>query len=244
MAKILLNTIIALGQDLDQLSFVKKVSEEQLNIDGIEVRGEMFSEDPATRKAEFTEIRALADAHNWDLFISHPSTLFNAEGLEPEVAALLKEADEFKCLYAKFYVGDVDGVLAADQAETQAIFDTYEVQATIENAQSIENGSIENVLRSLDHIAQQDFPLGFTFDLGNWLVIGEDPQAAFEATKNHIDVFHLKNMDENGDYSTLTDGAANLDDYTQTDRPYLLEFPMTWEDLLGEIKVLRASINR
>lgn len=242
MAKILLNTIIGLGDDLSQMQFVKMVQEEKLAIDGIEVRGEMFSENPETRREEFQAYREIADEEDWDLYISYPELFFDINGVRPEIEDFLKESNTFGCKSAKFYAGNVEGILNTNIEAFQEMLSQYNVQLTIENAQTVENGTLENMLLSLDNVRTQNLPFGFTFDLGNWIVMDENPKSAYDATKDFITVFHLKNMNLDKEYTLLENGAANLKDYTQLDVPYILEYPMTWDVLLSELEILRTQL--
>ncbi|MRI84429.1 hypothetical protein GIY09_00735 [Aerococcaceae bacterium WS4759] len=239
-----MNTIIQRRTDMDQTSFTDYILASDYPVDGIEYRYEFLSEDREVRQKELAYFAQKAKENKTDNLISIPIPLFVEQGLNPELESYLAEAQNLGAIYVKLDIGSVAGIRQVQAEEIAALIEKYHLKLNIENNQTIENGKFAPIQESLQAIKDQGLDVGFIYDLGNWGVMGEDPKVAFDAFKEDITVFHLKTVDEDGVTTLLDDGAYTWTDYIGLDVPYILEYPMTLEELDSELNLFLRDKNR
>ena len=135
--------------------------------------------------------------------------------------------------------GVLRGLARCEVDDVNHLIDKYDIGLTIENGQLYTNGSIPEVRRALNIIYNRAFKLGFTFDLGNWTIVQEKPHLAFTQFKSRITTFQMKNVREDGSFALMDDGHATWQDYVHLDVPYMLEYPIHFDDLASEIEKFR-----
>ena len=189
-----------------------------LGATGIEIRREYLSPEPAARDRELLTIAGLAAAAGLEVFYSVPESLFvdgEASGLLP---GYLAEAATLGALSVKLNIGEPGDELT-DTGSLSEILRAASARVTIENDQTARNGRLDVVAALLRDLRHQNVPIGYTFDVGNWLWAGVDPVAAARELGLHATVFHLKDIDRLGGlHSVLLD-----------------EGEVDWRAVLGEI---------
>ena len=241
--KLLLNTIVSQGTGLNQDQFIAAIDANPQDIDGVEIRYELLPEDEQARESAIEHILKAAERHDWELYLSVPEPLFLPEGLNPLLEGYLQVAQALTARSVKINTGDHEGMTVGAKEELAMLQGQYPFGLTIENDQTPENGSSQRVRQVLERIAQLEMPVGYTFDLGNWQYMGEDPQAMFAELKERITVFHMKNMVQQQTY-LLDEGAADWREFVTLPVPYILEYPMTLEQLPQEIEKIRQVAPR
>ncbi|WP_265458020.1 sugar phosphate isomerase/epimerase family protein [Enterococcus sp. HY326] len=241
MGNIFVNTIVKEGTPYqDQTAFVKALAELPLSLSGIEVRREYFSKIPAEKQQEFLEILETGKLKNWQLRYSIPEPLFVADGLNPDLSEWLAEAESLAAVSMKLNIGSLAGLQKVSRGQLEKLL-PKELTVTIENDQTEENGKLAAVLKALTIIEEQQLPLGYTFDLGNWVVMGEDPEAAFQQVKEKITIFHLKNIFQ-GQPVLLDQGELNWRKFLAPEWPTGIEYPMSLMELEQEYQKVQEVI--
>lgn len=240
---LLLNTIISLEEELSQQDFVQQVAALDLPIAGIELRYEYFPETKDERQAVFQEFLETGKHKDWQTFLSIPLPLFTTNGLHPDLELFLREAEQLNVRSVKMNIGDLTGISQVKTSELTALLDSYQINLTIENDQTEENGHYGPVKTALTAIEEQGLPVGYTFDLGNWLVMEEDPYQAFNALKPYITVFHMKNLQDK-QTTLLEEGALDWRKFLGLPVPYVLEYPMTVAQIPGEVAKMKEAEQR
>lgn len=206
-------------------------------IDAIEVRGEFF--DVAHKAEELTKIADFCQQHALGFYYSVPETLFTKEGLNPSLAANLMMAERYHIQGLKYSFGPTPNLGAQAIASLKAILNQTHVQVTIEN-QPNPDGALSTFTANLDWVAQQQLPLGYTFDAGNWYWIDEAPEQAFETLKDRITVFHLKDIQAQ-DTVLLGEGQTDWQMMVQAlapKTPIFLEYAIDPAALNGQIQLV------
>ena len=189
-----------------------------LGATGIEIRREYLSTDPATRHEELLAIAGRATEAGLEVYYSVPESLFVDGEASSFLAGYLDEAATLGALSVKLNIGDPGDTLA-DTGSLSEILRAASARVTIENDQTARNGRLDVVAALLRDLRHQNVPIGYTFDVGNWLWAGVDPVAAARELGRHATVFHLKDIDRLGGlHSVLLD-----------------EGEVDWRAVLGEI---------
>lgn len=244
MQPIMINTIVMLGEEgLDQATFVKRLAQAGPVIGGVEIRQELLPQDEFARKAFFLELLETGTQKNWQLFYSVPQSLFTTTGLNPLLENWLAEAAAFGAVSVKVNIGEVAGIKAVHPQELTNLLSNYQLQLTIENDQTEANGRLQPVTEALAEVTAASLPVGYTFDVGNWLVMGEDLQQAFIKLQQQTTVLHLKNVASNRQTTLLDDGSVAWRDYLLAKVPVILEYPMAFTEIAGEVAKTRNALS-
>lgn len=243
MQPIMINTIVMLGEkQMDQRAFVKRLAQAGPVIEGVEIRQELLPVDEDTRKAFFLELLETGTQKDWQFFYSVPQSLFTDQGLNPQLESWLAEAAAFKAASVKVNIGEVAGIAAVEPTELAALLAKYQVRLTIENDQTEANGRLKSVTEAIAAVAKGQLPIGYTFDIGNWLVMEEDLDLAFAQLKEKMTVLHLKNIDEKLETTLLDEGTAAWQSYLPKEVPVILEYPMAFAAIADEVAKTRAAL--
>lgn len=235
MKKLGINTLVY-KQQLDTgilqsnlLPIIKKYT------DLIEIRREYISS-----LQEITALRNISRYEKIELYYSIPDKIIINNQLNPNFIQYLQEAHYMLCTHIKFNIGDLptcsqDILLQIDQLSKQ-----YQISITIENDQTSENGTLNYVFKTLNHLKKYNSSIGYTFDVGNWCWQKESPQKAFSQLQQFISVIHLKTVDNLLIPHTtfLHKGCLNWQDIlisTNNNIPIFLEYPIEHCNLSQEI---------
>ncbi|MEB0000026.1 sugar phosphate isomerase/epimerase [Cryobacterium breve] len=199
-----------------QADLVAEVRE--LGADGIEIRREYLSPEPAARNEELRSIAGLATEAGLDVYYSVPESLFVNGETSSFLPGYLEEAAMLGALSVKLNIGDPGDELT-DTGTLSEILRAASARVTIENDQTARNGRLDVVSALLRDLRAQDVPIGYTFDVGNWLWAGVDPVSAARELGRHATVFHLKDIDRLGGLHSVLLDEGDVD----------------WRSVLGEI---------
>ncbi len=201
--------------------------------DGVEIRRELFT------LRELAELPTLAKAiEGSGLFAvySAPEALFEKDGtLNPRLSRLLGEAQVLNARWLKLSLGQYEP--ESDLLALAPILANSPVQLVVENDQTPDCGIITPLRLFFTAIRQHNLPVQMTFDMANWLWVGESALEAAELFADDVSYIHVKaaepyakgwravSLDE-------SDGAwrailANLPRHV----PRGIEFPLQGSDL-------------
>ncbi|WP_039057891.1 xylose isomerase [Enterobacter sp. Bisph1] len=219
--------IEALGGQLALLPIVAEAG-----ADGVEIRRELLNEEALKH---LPSLASAIDLHNLQACYSAPEALFQEDGtLNPRLPALLLEAQALKALWLKVSLGHftqhshletLRGWLAASP-----------VPLVVENDQT-SCGKLAPMLRFNAACHTLALPVSLTFDTGNWLWVGEQPEEAARQLAPAVSYIHVKAAVAHGDgFRAVPPDAADsrwlalLKDLP-ADVPRGIEFPLEGEDL-------------
>lgn len=235
MKKLGINTLVY-KQELDKgvlqsklLPIIKKYT----NL--IEIRREYISS-----PQEFTALRDIAIQEKINLYYSIPDKITINHQLNPKFIQYLQEAHDMLCTHIKFNIGDLPTCSQDILLQIDKLSKKYQISITIENDQTIENGTLSYVFNTLNHLQKYNSSIGYTFDIGNWCWQKENPQEAFSQLQQFISVIHLKTVDNLLMPSTtlLHKGCINWQNMllsTNDNIPLFLEYPIAPYHLEQEI---------
>jgi hypothetical protein len=243
MTRIGINTIVNSDvYKVSQSNFLSSLAELPIDLQIIEVRKELFPKNEEERQAEYLSILETGLVNKWEIFYSIPEGLFVKEGLNPQFTEWLDEARALKATAIKCNIGEINGIEHTNKQELENLLEEYAIQLTIENNQTKENGPLSAVLKAVEKVREKQLPIGYTFDLGNWLVMEEDPREAFKALKEEITVMHLKNMNQLKEPVYLDDGVIEWRKYLSREQPIILEYPMELRKIESEAAKVQEAV--
>lgn len=200
--------------------------------DGVEIRRELFTHD------QLTELPQLANAiidHQLIVYYSVPEPLFTSPGvLNPQLALFQQEAQQLNACAIKFSLGAGAGELLS--SELDHLLSGCCVPLLIENDQT-ENGKIYPMQAFFTRHSQLANVQGMTFDMANWLWVGESALGAAKNLSQFVSYCHVK-------AARLISGRWHAISLFQSDNewrqllalmpeaiPLGIEFPLTGADL-------------
>lgn len=200
--------------------------------DGVEIRRELFSAD------ELNQLPTLAadiERHSLLACYSAPEALFEANGaLNPRLPALLQEAQTLNALWLKLSLGhfshhhDLETLRHTLQESGMAL--------VVENDQT-DCGQLAPMLRFQSACRVNHLPVTLTFDMGNWLWVGDSPEEAARHLAPSVSYIHVKAAEPHREnYRAVPPDEAPtrwlaLLDNLPADAPRGIEFPLVGHDL-------------
>lgn len=155
--------------------------------DGVEIRRELLT------AAELSALPTLASAIElFDLLAcySAPLPLFRDDGqLNPLLPDLLQEAQTLRALWLKVSLGHF-----VDTSEFNTLHDwlaSSGMALVVENDQT-ECGRLAPMQRFNAACQQHGLPIPLTFDMGNWLWVGDSPEEAARQLSSSVGYVHVK----------------------------------------------------
>ena len=202
--------------------------------DGVEIRRELFSQ------AELNDLPALGQAiHAAHLvaFYSVPEALFTDEGLlNPNIDQHVAEAQQFNAQRLKYSLGHYQR--GCDCTRLREKLSALPVDLVVENDQT-DCGRLSALDSYFHDCGEAGAGNGMTFDMGNWLWVGDDPLQAAERLSRFVSYVHVKSAvpAENGWRAVALDEASNLWRETlallPAGVPRGIEFPLEGDDLVA-----------
>lgn len=200
--------------------------------DGVEIRRELLT------AAELSTLPTLATAIElFDLLAcySAPQPLFSDDGrLNPLLPELLQEAQTLHALWLKVSLGQF-----VDAGEFDTLRDwlaSSGMALVVENDQT-ECGRLAPMQRFNAACQQHALPISFTFDMGNWLWVGDSPEEAARQLATSVGYVHVKAAIQHYDgYRAVPPDQADarwlaLLELLPGDVPRGIEFPLQGADL-------------
>ncbi|MFZ4832301.1 sugar phosphate isomerase/epimerase family protein [Rouxiella sp. Mn2063] len=206
----------------------------QSGAEGIEIRRELMTD------AEIDQLEILRSQireHQLFSFYSVPELLFVAGGeVNPNLPRFLSEAHQLGARKLKVALGYFS--VGEDLTPLKVLLERYpHLDVVVENDQTSDCG-ILSLLNAFFYAAEAShLPVSMTFDMANWLWVGQDPLAAATRLAKHVGYVHVKAAHrKNGKLH-----AVALDDSDGSWQQVLaalpgnvargIEFPLEGEDL-------------
>ncbi|WP_165431549.1 sugar phosphate isomerase/epimerase family protein [Atlantibacter hermannii] len=209
--------------------------------DGVEIRRELLSEQELNALPTFA---AAIASHHLKACYSAPQALFTDSGaLNPDLPALLEEAKTLNAHWLKVSLGNFQSSHAAEQL--RALLADSSVALVVENDQT-RYGKLAPMQRFQAAISVTNLPVTLTFDMANWLWVGESPELAASKLAPLVSYIHVKAAEARHDrfHAVALDQAEPrwLEMLRQLpgDAPRGIEFPLEGDDLTA---VTRHYVN-
>ena len=209
--------------------------------DGVEIRRELFtSEELQTLPAlgESIELLGLLTCY------SAPAPLFTADGkLNPDLSRYLAEASTLNALWLKVSLGHFQDKQPLDAL--RALLNESGMALVVENDQT-DCGQLAPMQRFKAACRVMSLPITLTFDMGNWLWVGDSPEEAARHLAPAVSYIHVKAaVAHNAQFRAVAPDNADarwlaLLDRLPSDAPRGIEFPLEGADLTA---VTRHYVN-
>ncbi|MCD8828883.1 sugar phosphate isomerase/epimerase family protein [Staphylococcus gallinarum] len=220
------NTLVAqekINSGLTQLEIFDYIVD--LGFNSIEVRREYFK----NIDSEVEAIAKYSKAQNITILYSVPEVIFLENGeLNPNIEQYFTEACNLHATHVKMTIGNYQN---KKQLQNLKIINEQPFNFTVENDQTEQSGTINNILKFLTEAEQSGINIGYTYDLGNFRYVGESEIVGAEALKDYVKYIHLKNVTRENDLlraTSLEQGDINWRKVTMllpNDVPVALEYP-------------------
>ena len=208
--QIVVNTIAFMEQvqqGAKQFTFFESLSD--LGITHVEVRQEYFMQPD-----EFSVTAREAQRWGLTLLYSVPQALFCKGRLDTEmVQQTLHQAMELSCVAIKWTRGEFRGWHEADRNWMIQQANTFRGLLTVENDQTELDGTLQQYSEFLLACRYAGVPLFSTFDIGNWVFVGEDPLVNAGQLRTWVRYIHVKDVviTEDGPHTApLGEGELSL----------------------------------
>ncbi|WP_345829534.1 sugar phosphate isomerase/epimerase [Erwinia sp. HDF1-3R] len=202
--------------------------------DGVEIRRELFTAEALNHLAETGA--AIAQARLKAVY-SVPEALFTAQGeLNPHIDRHLAEAQQLGAQRLKYALGHYPRDICRQQLQQH--LSGQPVELLVENDQT-DDGKLAALEGWFNDGGGAQNETGMTFDMGNWLWVGDDPLAAAARLSRFVRYIHVKAAvaDKSGWRAIALDEADNLWRETLArlpgDVPRAIEFPLEGNDLVA-----------
>lgn len=209
--------------------------------DGVEIRRELFTPDELSRLAELA-----ADIERRGLLVcySAPEALFAADGsLNPRLSDFLLEAQTLNALWLKLSLGHFSH--HDDLEALREILQESGMALVVENDQT-DCGQLAPMQRFKAACRVNQLPITLTFDMGNWLWVGDSPEEAARHLAPAVSYIHVKAAEpHHSQFRAVPPDEASarwlaLLNNLPADAPRGIEFPLTGHDLTA---VTRRYVN-
>jgi sugar phosphate isomerase/epimerase len=132
--------------------------------------------------------------------------------------------------HIKWNIGDFHPSTSLDELEKLTHTD---ININIENDQTQTSGTIQAIRQFMEKVEEEQLPIGYVYDLGNWRFVGENENDAAKQLKEYVCYIHVKDVR----YQADKPQAAKLDDgeidwrtilaQLPQDVPVAIEYPTT-----------------
>lgn len=200
--------------------------------DGVEIRRELLTPDEL---ADLAPLTAAIAQHKLMACYSAPEPLCLEDGtLNPRLPALLAEAERLDAAWLKLSLGHFQH--RDSLAALPGWLSSARAALVIENDQT-PCGRLDPMQRFASVCHALQLPVTLTFDMANWLWVGEQPEPAAAALATRVSYIHVKAAVQQGECPR----AVALDEAAPRWRQLLamlptqahrgIEFPLQGEDL-------------
>jgi sugar phosphate isomerase/epimerase len=198
----------------------------ELGFKKVEIRREYFR----NIHQEKHVIKQLASDLGIELFYSVPDEVFVNGKLNDSLQSYLDEAKEMGVKHIKWNIGDFHPSTSLDELEKLTHTD---ININIENDQTQTSGTIQAIRQFMEKVEEEQLPIGYVYDLGNWRFVGENENDAAKQLKEYVCYIHVNDVR----YQADKPQAAKLDDgeidwrtilaQLPQDVPVAIEYPTT-----------------
>ncbi|HBL88592.1 MAG TPA: xylose isomerase, partial [Klebsiella pneumoniae] len=155
--------------------------------DGVEIRRELCS---AEELNALPSLAATIERHGLLACYSAPQALFTDNGeLNPDLPTLLAEAQTLNALWLKLSLGHFLHNQQLD--ELRDILSDSGMALVVENDQT-DCGQLAPMQRFKAACRVHQLPITLTFDMGNWLWVGDSPEEAARHLAPAVSYIHVK----------------------------------------------------
>lgn len=197
------------------------------NVSNIEVRREYIKD----LDSELDAISKVAKKMNINIFYSVPKTIFvDGKVDKKNLNKYLKEAKQMNCNDVKLNIGNYGDYKGNLKEDLKEISDSN-INITVENDQTYENGTYKNIFRFLNDCKVKNIDIGYVYDIGNWYWVSEDEIENAKKLKEFTTYIHLKDIKKTNDCNiTLPLDKGNIKwrevmDILPKNIPVGLEYP-------------------
>lgn len=187
--ELVFNTLVAQTQiesGLTQLELFDYIVD--LGFNSIEVRREYFK----NIDSEIAEIAGFSIKQNIEILYSVPDVIFLENGeINPNISRYFAEANKLRATHVKMTIGNYQN---SAQLQNLSLINHQTFTFTVENDQTMQSGTIHNILNFLTEAKQAEIKIGYTYDLGNFKYVGENEITGAEKLKDYVSYIHLKNV--------------------------------------------------
>jgi len=223
------NSVVkALGGQVELLTVIADA-----RADGVEIRRELFSDqelDTLPTLAEKIKQQGLFAVY------SVPFALFIPGGkLNPDAEKYFEEARVLGARTIKFSLGEFEP--GEDLTPLKVLLASQPVALVVENDQTSECGILSRINAFMFAAESLRLPLSMTFDMANWLWVGQDPATAADRLARHVGYVHVKAAEKRaGKWHAvaLDDSDGSWEPLLKSlpqDVPRGIEFPLEGDDL-------------
>ena len=223
------NSVVkALGGQVELLTVIADA-----RADGVEIRRELFSDqelDTLPTLAEKIKQQGLFAVY------SVPFALFIPGGkLNPDAEKYFEEARVLGARTIKFSLGEFEP--GEDLTPLKVLLASQPVALVVENDQTSECGILSRINAFMFAAESLRLPLSMTFDMANWLWVGQDPATAADRLARHVGYVHVKAAEKRaGKWHAVALDASDgswepLLKSLPQDVPRGIEFPLEGDDL-------------
>lgn len=209
--------------------------------DGVEIRRELLSD---SELQQLSELGTAIAQHQLIAFYSVPEALFMADGtLNPALDQRVAEAKQLNAQLLKFSLGHYTPGFDCNALHQQLA--AYSLHVVVENDQT-DCGKQQALEQFFADCAEARMPNSMTFDMGNWLWVGDNPRAAADSLGRFVSYIHVKaaTPHRNAFRAIALDDADNLWrellKLLPAAAPRGIEFPLEGDDLVA---VTRHYVN-
>lgn len=213
---------------------------EAAGCDGIEIRRELFG----GMIPDMKEMKLRIAGHSLVCVYSAPVELWLPDGTlnVSMLDVIVPEALDLGALLVKTSLGHYrPGVSMLSDLEVYwkaNVPADSGLQLTVENDQTPHGGSVSRLKKFFGDAWGSGFPVGMTFDIGNWFYSGEDNVEAAEALGGYVIYIHFKHVEKrDGGWATLALPEAADSRWRSVlallpgNTPRTIEFPVEGRDV-------------
>jgi len=163
-----------------------------LGVKKVEVRREWIKD----FAIELSEMRCKAEELGLEIYYSIPEVLFKAGKLDHDgLCRALQEAKTLGATRVKFAVGEFDVTAKEELFDLKNILSEHTILVTVEGDQSPANGRLEPILTLMEACRTNNIPVYATFDVGNFVFVGQEPLYNAVKLSLHVRYIHLKDVE-------------------------------------------------
>jgi len=241
---IFVNTLVFLKEHQEGKKQLEMLQElHKIGIERIEVRREFFQDIREESKVIGEEARRLG----LTIYYSIPESLYIDKVLQRNaLQEYFEEAVLLSARQIKLVIGDYQEVTQEDVIFLNGLCEEHDVLLTVENDQTSDNGRSEKIANFLAQYKAKNGKIGFTFDIGNFLWVGEDIVKNAKELAPYVTYVHLKNVTTTPTLQTVYLQEKGIDwrgalEELPKNCPVAIEYPChdnAIEKLQAEIEVL------
>jgi len=163
-----------------------------LGVKKVEVRREWIQD----FTAELPQMQSKAEEFDLEIYYSIPAVLFKKGKLDCDgLLQVLQEANVLGATRIKFAVGEFDATAQTELIALKDILNKHTVLLTVEGDQSHKNGRIEPILGLMEASRTNDVPVYTTYDVGNFVFVGQEPLYNAVKLSPYVRYIHLKDVE-------------------------------------------------